>query len=75
MDWILALGGIILIGLGLIARFKPDYLWRLYSLEPRWRKDNPEQAENWIEKAKGQGYYFLAFGVISILLSVALTDN
>lgn len=75
MDWILALGGITLIAVGLIGKFHADLLWRLYSLEPRWRKDNPEQPDNWQAKASKQGYYLIAFGIIFILLAFALVGN
>jgi hypothetical protein len=74
MDWILALGGLFLIGLGIVARFRPNSLWRFYSLEPRWRKDNPEQPEDWIDKAKRQSYYLVGFGCIVVLMSIALYD-
>lgn len=74
MDWILALGGVFLIGLGTVARFRPNVLWRFYSLEPRWRKDNPEQPKDWTTKAKRQSYYLTGFGCIVVLMSIALYD-
>jgi hypothetical protein len=51
---------------------RPDLLWRLYSLEPRWHKENPEQPQNWHTKAKQQGYIFIASGVIFVLLAFVL---
>jgi hypothetical protein len=72
MDWILALGGLILMLVGFVGMFRPDLLWRLYALEPRWRKENPEQPQNWQAKAKQQGYIFIASGVMFVLLAFVL---
>lgn len=72
MDWILAAGGILLVIIGIIARIRDDLLWRLYSLEPRWRKDNPEMPENWQDKAAKQGIYLIAFGIFTIVLAFVL---
>ncbi|MDQ7026025.1 MAG: hypothetical protein Q9P01_01700 [Anaerolineae bacterium] len=72
MDWLLAAGGLILMLLGVIGMFRPALLWRLYVLEPRWRKDNPEKPDDWTAKSKRQGYIFSTLGVIFILLSFVL---
>ena len=72
MDWILALGGLILMLVGFVGMLRPDLLWRLYSLEPRWHKEHPEQPQNWHAQAKKQGYIFIASGVIFILLAFVL---
>jgi hypothetical protein len=74
MDWIIALGGFTMAIIGLVGRFRPDLLWRLYSLEPRWRKNNPEQPDNWQEQAKKQGLYLFIFGVFFFILAFALGD-
>ena len=72
MDFWMGLGGVVLIVVGLVAWFRAEWLWRLYSLEPRWRKDHPEQPDDWDKRAKRQGYYFIAFGVIVVLLGFVL---
>jgi hypothetical protein len=72
MDWLMTLGAGALIGIGIIGRTRPDLLWRLYSLEPRWRKDNPEQPKNWKTKAHKQGYFMIGFGIFSIILAYLL---
>lgn len=72
MDWILALGGIVMVAVGLMGRLRADWLWQLYSLEPRWRKDNPEKPDNWSTRARKQGFYIIIVGVIAIILSVVL---
>ena len=72
MDWILALGGVVLIGIGIAAYFRPDLIWRLYSLEPRWRAENPEQPDDWNDKTRQQTKYYVGIGCISLLLSLAL---
>jgi hypothetical protein len=72
MDWLLAPGGLLLMGIGFVGLLRPDLLWRLYSMEPRWRKEHPEQPPNWSAQAKRQGYIFIASGVIFVLLAVVL---
>ena len=73
MDGFLALGGFILMVIGLVGMMRPDALWRLYALEPRWRKDNPEKPEDWQSKAKRHGYLYATLGVIFVLLALVLS--
>jgi hypothetical protein len=73
MDGLLGLGGFILMVIGLVGMFRPDWLWRLYMLEPRWRKDNPEKPDNWLSKAKRHGYIYAALGIIFVLLAFVLS--
>jgi hypothetical protein len=72
MDWLLALGGFLLMLIGFMGMFRPDLLWRLYSLEPRWRNDNPEKPDDWQSKAKRQGYTYITVGAIFVLLAFVL---
>ena len=72
VDGWLLVGGFILIALGLMCQFRPDLIWRLYSLEPRWRRDNPTQPANWNEKIRRQGYAFLAAGIVFIVIAISL---
>ena len=73
MDGFLAIGGFTLIIIGLVGMLRPEWLWRLYALEPRWRKDNPEQPDDWQSKAKRHGYLYAALGVIFVLLALVLS--
>ncbi len=72
MDWILAFGGVVLMSIGIAAYYRPNLIWRLYSLEPRWRTEHPEQPADWHTKTRQQSKYYLGFGCISLLLSLAL---
>jgi hypothetical protein len=69
--WLLG-GGLILIVLGVTCQFRPDLIWRLYSLEPRWRRDHPTQPANWTMIVRRQGYVFLAAGVVFALMGISL---
>lgn len=69
-DWILLIGGLILIALGIISYTNRDLLWRIYSLEPRWRKTNPERTPEWDERARRSSFYYLAAGAIFVLLGL-----
>lgn len=74
MDWILAVGGLLMVGIGLVGKWRPNLLWRLYSLEPRWRKDNPEQPDNWKATASKQGGWLIGFGIITVMLAIVLVQ-
>ncbi len=67
-DWILTLGGAafwLLAGLCLLRR---DWVWRLYSLEPRWRKDNPERTAAWDAKTQRSALIFALLGLVFVAL-------
>lgn len=70
MDWLIAAGGLVFIIIGIVARTRPDLLWRLYSLEPRWRKDHPEKPDTWQTTANNHSTYLIGFGVIFIVISI-----
>lgn len=72
MDWLIAGGGIIMMVIGLIGLFRPELLWRLYSLEKRWRKNNPEQPEDWQKQATKQGLFLIGFGLLFVMLAFVL---
>ena len=63
-DVILILGGMSFWILGGLCAFKLDWVWRLYSLEPRWRKDNPERTAAWEAKTRRSALYFALIGIV-----------
>jgi len=63
-DVILILGGMAFWILGGLCVFKLDWVWRLYSLEPRWRKDNPERTAAWEAKTRRSALYFALIGIV-----------
>lgn len=63
-DAILILGGMAFWILGGLCAFKLDWVWRLYSLEPRWRKDNPERTAAWEAKTRRSALYFALIGIV-----------
>ncbi len=71
-DWILILGGIIFWILAGLCAFRRDLVWRLYSLEPRWRKDNPEWTEAWDEKTRRSALVFALVGVAAVALGLLI---
>ncbi len=71
-DWILILGGLafwLLAGLCVLRR---DIVWRLYSLEPRWRKDNPERTEAWDKKTQRSALIFVLLGMVFVALGLLI---
>ena len=70
MDWLIAAGGLVFIGIGILARVRSDLLWRLYSLEPRWRKDHPEKPDNWGTTATNHSVYLIGFGMIFVVIAI-----
>lgn len=70
MDFLMVIGGLMLIGIGAIARFKPQMLWDLYSIEPRWKRDHPDQPDDWDTRAHRHAPFYFAVGIIFILLSL-----
>ena len=69
-DWLFFIGGIIFIILSGLAFFRRDLVWRLYSLEPRWRRDNPERTPEWDERTKRSSIVFLGIGLIFTVLGL-----
>ncbi|MCY3797392.1 MAG: hypothetical protein OXG84_06275 [Chloroflexi bacterium] len=67
-DGILILGGIAFWLLGGLCAFRRDLVWRLYSLEPRWRADNPERSEAWEAKTRRSALVFALLGVVFVAL-------
>jgi hypothetical protein len=65
-DGILLLGGGAFLILSGLSYFRPDLIWKLYSLEPRWRKDNPERTDKWDAKTQRYATYFLLIGILFI---------
>ena len=64
-DGIMILGGIAFWILGGLCYFRLDWVWRLYSLEPRWRKDNPERTPAWEKKTRRSALIFVLIGTAS----------
>ena len=71
-DGILILGGLAFWILGGLCRFRLDLVWRLYSLEPRWRKDNPDRTHAWEAKTKRSALYFVLVGMVFIALGLLI---
>jgi hypothetical protein len=71
-DGILILGGIVFWILGALCYFRRDWVWRLYSLEPRWRKDNPERTEAWDTKTKRSSLVFALLGIVFAALGLLI---
>jgi hypothetical protein len=67
-DWIFFVGGMIFVALGAVSYINADLLWRIYSLEPRWHRHNPDKPEDWTARARKHGFYFLIIGAIFVVL-------
>ena len=70
-DGLLIIGGMLFLILAGLCRFRLDLVWKLYSLEPRWREENPERTDIWDIKTRRYAVYyalvglaFIAFGLI-----------
>jgi len=71
-DGILILGGIAFWILGGLCAFRRDWVWRLYSMEPRWRADNPERTEAWDAKTQRSAHIFALLGLVFVALGIVL---
>ena len=71
-DWILSLGGLLFWLLAVLCLFRRDIVWRLYSLEPRWRQDNPERTDAWDEKTQRSAYIFVLLGIVFVALGLLI---
>ena len=71
-DWILILGGIAFWILSGMCALRRDWVWRLYSLEPRWRADNPERTAAWDAKTRRSAYVFALVGLAFVALGVLI---
>ena len=71
-DWILILGGIAFWVLSGMCALRRDWVWRLYSLEPRWRKDNPVRTEAWDAKTRRSAVAFGLAGVAFVALGLLI---
>lgn len=72
MDIYIALGAILFLAMGLTAYISPEHLWRLYRIEPRWRRENPEQPADWPARARRHGYYFIGMSILAFLFGLAI---
>ena len=68
-DGILIIGGIAFWILGGLCYFRRDLVWRLYSLEPRWRADNPERTE---AKTRRSALVFALLGFVFVALGLMI---
>lgn len=66
MDGISFLGGIVFLILAGLCYFRRDLVWRLYSLEPKWREENPERTDAWDTKTQRYALYYALVGLIFI---------
>lgn len=71
-DGILILGGVVFWLLAGLCLFRRDWVWRLYSLEPRWRKDNPERTAAWDAKTRRSALVFAMLGVSFVALGLTI---
>jgi len=71
-DGILILGGIAFWILAGLCAYRRDWVWRLYSLEPRWRMDNPERTETWDAKTRRSSLIFALLGIVFVALGVMI---
>lgn len=71
-DWILILGGIAFWLLSGMCALRRDWVWRLYSLEPRWRADNPKRTAAWDAKTRRSATIFALVGVAFVALGVLI---
>lgn len=65
-DGLSIIGGILFLGLAGLSYFRCDLVWKLYSLEPKWRESNPERTEKWDAQTKRNATYFLLIGIAFI---------
>ena len=72
MDIYIAVGAALFLALGVIAYLSPHHLWRLYRIEPRWRRENPEKPADWDARARRQGYYFIGMSAAAFLFGLAI---
>ena len=70
-DGILILGGMAFWLLGGLCYFRRDLVWRLYSLEPRWRADNPERTPAWEAKTRRSALVFVLLGFVFVALGLS----
>ena len=68
----LIVGGIAFWVLGGLCAFRRDLVWRLYSLEPRWRKDNPERTDAWDSKTQRSALIFVLIGIVFVALGLLI---
>ncbi|MCY4465039.1 MAG: hypothetical protein OXE46_05850 [Chloroflexi bacterium] len=71
-DWMLILGGIAFWVLSGMCLWRRDWVWRLYSLEPRWRADNPERTTAWDAKTKRSAWGFALAGLAFVALGLLI---
>ncbi len=71
-DWLLILGGMLFWLLAGLCRLRLDWVWRLYSLEPRWRKDNPERTPAWDAKTRRSAWIFALLGIVFVALGLLI---
>ncbi len=71
-DGILILGGVAFWLLAVLCAFRRDIVWRLYSMEPRWRKDNPERTEAWDAKTQRSALVFALLGIAFVALGLLI---
>jgi len=71
-DGLLILGGLAFWLLGGLCYFRRDWVWRLYSLEPRWRADNPERTAAWDAKTARSASVFGLLGCVFVALGLLI---
>lgn len=69
-DPILFIGGMLFLWLAYLSYFDLDRLWRIYSMDRRWRERNPERDAQWEHKTRRYGILFIGMGLGALILSV-----
>jgi len=71
-DWLSFVGGVVLIVLGVVSWANPHLVWKLYSLDRKWREENPERTPQWDARTRRFGSIFVAAGGFFVILGASL---
>jgi len=71
-DFFLIAGGLIFFVLAGLCLFRRDWVWKLYSLEPRWREENPERTDAWDRRTRKSAVYYAIVGLIFVAFGLLI---
>lgn len=71
-DILLIGGGMIFLVLAGLCILRRDLIWKLYSLEPRWREENPERTDAWDKRTQKSAMYYGIVGIIFIAFGLLI---
>ena len=66
------MGGIAFLILAGLCYFRRDLVWKLYSLEPRWRENNPERTAAWDAKTQRSAFYYALIGIAFVAFGLLI---